>query len=89
MEGLFRTQPNAPLAIIGMPDTDKGILLDPIEIPGVLSFLIYGTTSAMVTGLNDIPLADQPPVDCPRPECKIAFATQDRVDHFWRLSYRR
>jgi len=63
MEGLFRTQPNAPLAIIGMPDTEKGILLDPIEIPGVLSFLIYGTTSAKVTGLNDIPLADQPPVE--------------------------
>jgi cytochrome d ubiquinol oxidase subunit I len=63
MEGLFHTQPNAPLAIIGMPDTEKGILLDPIEIPGVLSFLIYGTTSAKVTGLNDIPLADQPPVE--------------------------
>jgi cytochrome d ubiquinol oxidase subunit I len=63
MEGLFHTQPNAPLAIIGMPDTEKGILLDPIEIPGVLSFLIYGTTSAKVTGLNDIPIAEQPPVE--------------------------
>jgi cytochrome d ubiquinol oxidase subunit I len=63
MEGLFHTQPNAPLAIIGMPDTEKGILLDPIEIPGVLSFLIYGTTSAAVTGLNDIPIAEQPPVE--------------------------
>ncbi len=31
MEGLFETQPNAPLAIIGMPDSEKGILLDPID----------------------------------------------------------
>jgi len=63
MEGLFETQPNAPLAIIGMPDTDKRILLDPIVIPSMLSVLIYGTPGATVTGLNDIPAADQPPVE--------------------------
>jgi cytochrome d ubiquinol oxidase subunit I len=43
MEGLFETRPGAPLAIIGMPDTEKKRLLDPIEVPGMLSFLIYGT----------------------------------------------
>jgi cytochrome bd ubiquinol oxidase subunit I len=63
MEGLFETQPNAPLAIIGMPDTEKRILLDPIEIPGVLSFLMYGSTSATVMGLNDVPEAERPPVE--------------------------
>jgi cytochrome d ubiquinol oxidase subunit I len=63
MEGLFATQPNAPLAIIGMPDTEKRNLLDPIEIPGMLSFLVYGTPSARVTGLDDIPPDDRPPVE--------------------------
>lgn len=63
MEGLFETQPNAPLAIIGMPDTEKHNLLDPIEMPGLLSFLIYGTPGAVVTGLNDIPPDDRPPVE--------------------------
>jgi cytochrome d ubiquinol oxidase subunit I len=63
MEGLFTTQANAPLAIIGMPDTEKGFLLDPIEIPSVLSLLIYGTPGAVVTGLNDIPADQRPPVE--------------------------
>jgi len=63
MEGLFETQPGAPIAIIGMPDTEKGRLLDPILVPRMLSYLIYGTGSAMVTGLNDIPAADRPPIE--------------------------
>jgi cytochrome d ubiquinol oxidase subunit I len=63
MEGLFRTQAGAPLAIIGMPDTERGELMDPIEIPGLLSFLVYGNAHATVTGLNDIPKDQQPPVE--------------------------
>jgi cytochrome d ubiquinol oxidase subunit I len=63
MEGVFRTQPGAPMAIIGMPDTEKGFLLDPIEIPGALSFLIYGAVDAPVRGLNDVPVDDRPPVE--------------------------
>jgi cytochrome d ubiquinol oxidase subunit I len=63
MEGLFDTQPNAPIAIIGMPDTETRRLLDPIEIPGVLSYLIYGSRAAAVVGLNDIAPDDRPPVE--------------------------
>jgi cytochrome d ubiquinol oxidase subunit I len=63
MEGLFRTQPDAPLAIIGMPDSEKGELLDPILLPGALSFLVYGSSGASVTGLNDIPADQRPPVE--------------------------
>jgi len=63
MEGIFQTQPDAPMAIIGMPDTEKGLLLDPIEIPGALSFLIYGSASAPVRGLNDVPVDERPPVE--------------------------
>jgi cytochrome d ubiquinol oxidase subunit I len=63
MEGLFDTQPNASIAIIGMPDTETRRLLDPIEIPGILSYLIYGSRAAAVVGLNDIAPDDRPPVE--------------------------
>ena len=63
MEGLFQTQRGAPLAVIGMPDTQRYMLLDPIELPRMLSFLIYGNTNATVVGLNDIPADLRPPVE--------------------------
>jgi cytochrome d ubiquinol oxidase subunit I len=63
MEGLFKTQHGAPLAIIGMPDRDRQELMDPIVVPGLLSYLAYGSFSARVTGLNDIPADQQPPVE--------------------------
>jgi cytochrome bd ubiquinol oxidase subunit I len=63
MEGLFRTQAGAPLAIIGMPDRDRQELMDPIEVPGLLSYLAYGNFSARVTGLADVPPDQRPPVE--------------------------
>ena len=63
MEGLFKTQAGAPLAIIGMPDRDRQELMDPIMVPGLLSYLAYGNFSARVTGLNDIPPDQQPPIE--------------------------
>jgi cytochrome d ubiquinol oxidase subunit I len=63
MEGVFETQEGAPIAIIGMPDTQKRELLDPIEVPRLLSFLAYGDLRAKVTGLNDIPQDLHPPVE--------------------------
>jgi cytochrome d ubiquinol oxidase subunit I len=63
MEGLFKTQNGAPLAIIGMPDRERQELMDPIYVPGLISFLTYGNFEARVTGLNDIPPDLQPPVE--------------------------
>jgi cytochrome d ubiquinol oxidase subunit I len=63
MEGLFKSQMGAPVAIIGMPDTTKQELLDPVYVPGALSFLIYGRADAMVAGLNETAKQDQPPVE--------------------------
>jgi cytochrome d ubiquinol oxidase subunit I len=63
MEGTFKTEPGAPLALYGIPDTQKGELLDGIEVPGLLSYLAYGNAQAPVKGLNDIPKADRPPVE--------------------------
>jgi cytochrome bd ubiquinol oxidase subunit I len=55
MEGLFDSKPNADLAIIGQPDMKTRTLENPVYVPGVLSFLVYGTFGSTVTGLNDIP----------------------------------
>ncbi len=63
MEGLFESQPGAGIAIIGMPDTERGRLMDPIVVPGMLSYLVYGDFRASVPGLNEVPRDLQPPVE--------------------------
>jgi cytochrome bd ubiquinol oxidase subunit I len=62
MEGLFKTQVGAPLAIIGMPDTPQGDLIDPIYVPKFLSFLAYGNFNASVEGLESYSKDLWPPV---------------------------
>jgi cytochrome bd ubiquinol oxidase subunit I len=55
MEGIFEGGPFAELAIIGQPDVAHRKLENPIVVPGVLSFLAYGTFGSTVQGLNDFP----------------------------------
>jgi cytochrome d ubiquinol oxidase subunit I len=55
MEGKFETSDRAELAIIGQPDVKKRRLENPIVVPGVLSFLAYGSFGSEVKGFNDIP----------------------------------
>ncbi|MGA8072307.1 MAG: cytochrome ubiquinol oxidase subunit I [Candidatus Acidiferrales bacterium] len=55
MEGLFETQPGAPLMILGQPDVPARKLDNPLEIPAMLSFLTYRQWSANVKGLADFP----------------------------------
>jgi cytochrome d ubiquinol oxidase subunit I len=61
-EGLFRSQAGAPIAIIGMPSTEQRRLIDPVEVPGALSFLTYGDVHRPVPGLDSFPEAQWPPV---------------------------
>ena len=63
MEGLFETQNDAPLAIIGMPDMHAHALIDPIFVPDILSFLAYGNFHANVKGLNAYAAELWPPVE--------------------------
>lgn len=62
MEGLFKTEKGASLAIIGMPDTPQGKLIDPIYVPRILSYLAYGDPHATVDGLNTYKKELWPPV---------------------------
>jgi cytochrome d ubiquinol oxidase subunit I len=60
MEGLFETTQEAPIALVGQPDTDHMRLDNPIEVPGVLSFLTYKRWNAQVKGLKDFPPDTRP-----------------------------
>ncbi|HLW51546.1 MAG TPA: cytochrome ubiquinol oxidase subunit I [Candidatus Angelobacter sp.] len=60
MEGLFKTEGGAPIVILGQPDEEHERIDNPLIVNKVLSFLIYGTTTAEVRGLNEFPKGDWP-----------------------------
>ncbi|HET9157471.1 MAG TPA: cytochrome ubiquinol oxidase subunit I [Myxococcaceae bacterium] len=55
MEGLFQSQAGAELAILGQPNVQQRKLENPVVVPGMLSFLVYGSFGSTVTGLDRIP----------------------------------
>src|SRR5580698_6316754 len=55
MEGKFKGGPMAGVAVIGQPNIAAQRLDNPIEIPGALSFLAYGTFRSYVRGLDEFP----------------------------------
>jgi cytochrome d ubiquinol oxidase subunit I len=62
MEGLFETQGNAPLVILGQPNVEKRKLDNPLQIPSMLSFLTYKKWAANVRGLDAFPQDQWPDV---------------------------
>lgn len=60
MEGLFHSQPGAPLVLVGQPDPDHQKIDNPIEVPRMLSFLTYRRWNAHVHGLDAFPKEDWP-----------------------------
>jgi cytochrome d ubiquinol oxidase subunit I len=55
MEGKFVSGPMAGVAVIGQPNIPARRLDNPIEVPGALSFLAYGTFQSYVRGLEEFP----------------------------------
>ena len=64
MEGLFKTEKGAPIAIVGQPNVAEQRLDNPILIPKALSFLTYNRWGAEVKGLDAFP-RDQWPDNIP------------------------
>jgi cytochrome d ubiquinol oxidase subunit I len=64
MEGLFHSETGAGIVLIGQPNEETGQIDNPLVVNDVLSFLIYGTTKAEVTGLDRFP-RDQWPTALP------------------------
>jgi cytochrome bd ubiquinol oxidase subunit I len=55
MEGRFKSGTYAELSFIGQPDIQNQKLDNPVRLPGLLSFIAYGSFSSDVRGLNDFP----------------------------------
>jgi cytochrome d ubiquinol oxidase subunit I len=62
MEALYTTQKHAPLLIGGIPDDKAKTVHYGLELPGMLSFMIYEDFNKEVKGLDAIPPQYQPPV---------------------------
>jgi cytochrome bd ubiquinol oxidase subunit I len=60
MEGRFEGGRDAGVAIVGQPNVAGRRLDNPIEVPGALSFLAYGTFQSFVHGLDEYPVRDWP-----------------------------
>lgn len=60
-EGLFQTETEAPLYIMGFPDPETKSVWG-IKIPGMLSYLAFSDVQAEVKGLDQVPRADWPNV---------------------------
>ena len=63
MEGQFKTEKHAPLRIGGWPDEKTRETKYAIEIPGGLSFIATGDSTAEVPGLDRVPESDWPNVE--------------------------
>ena len=61
MEGIFETQANAPMSIGGWVDAETRETVG-LKIPGMLSYLVGGSTDTVVKGLDAFPEQDWPPV---------------------------
>jgi cytochrome bd ubiquinol oxidase subunit I len=55
MEGRFQSGPMAGITLIGQPNVAERRLDNPIRVPGMLSFLAYGTFHSDVAGLDAFP----------------------------------
>jgi cytochrome d ubiquinol oxidase subunit I len=63
MEGQFKTEKNAPMRIGGWPDEKTRETKYAIEVPGGLSFIATGDSTAEVPGLDRVPESDWPNVE--------------------------
>ena len=61
MEGIYETGDNAGMTVLGWVDEANEKVIG-ITVPGMLSFLVGGSTDTIIQGLNDWPEEDRPPV---------------------------
>ena len=61
IEGLTKSQSNAPLVIFGIPYDIPPDVKIAIEVPGLLSLMAHGDTDAYVQGMDAFPKEERPP----------------------------
>lgn len=59
-EGLFKTERGAAILLVGQPNMETLTIDNPLEIPSLLSLLVYDELYAKVRGLDTFPRKDWP-----------------------------
>jgi len=77
MEGVFKTEANTPLTVMGWVDEENQTVKG-IKIPGLLSFMTYGDAQTPITGFDQIPQDERPPIG-------IVFQTYHLMIVMWVL----
>ncbi len=62
IEGLYQSQSEAPLVLFGIVNAVPPELEAKIEIPGLLSWMAFGSMDAHIKGINEFPKDDIPPL---------------------------
>ncbi len=62
LEGVYKTTQYAPMIVAGFPNNETETVDYAVEIPGLLSFLAYGSFDATVKGLDAFPKQDRPKI---------------------------
>ena len=63
IEGLYTTtDAGAPLVLFAVPTNDPPDLKGTIEIPGLLSWMVFGDVNAKIKGINEFPQDEIPPL---------------------------
>lgn len=62
IEGLYTTQSGAPMVLFAVPETPPPKLNAAIEVPGILSWLVFGDPHAKIQGIDEFPADDIPPL---------------------------
>ena len=63
MEAIWSTEANAPYNLVVVPDPEhERNSVEAVQIPKLLSYLAFGSGTAEITGLKQIPQEDRPPV---------------------------
>lgn len=78
LEGVYHTETGAGLSLFGIPNSETETLDYNIEIPKLLSFLSFGSFSAEIKGLDQVPKKDWPNVG-------IIFQTYHLMIAMWFL----
>ncbi len=63
MEAVYDTKDNVPLYLFGWVNNDKQEVKFGVAVPGMLSYLVGFDSKTKITGLNDFPEDERPPVN--------------------------
>jgi cytochrome d ubiquinol oxidase subunit I len=65
IEGVVKTTNDAPMLLFGIPDASSNTIKYSVEVPSMMKYMFLSPQGYNVTGLNDIPDVEKPPIVMP------------------------